>query len=122
MKIQPITQELLPKLEIFCKHAEELGYINNASLKAMKYEWCNDFGGKYFCAIKDDNIIAVAGCHPLPEVGENAWRILFRGCELPHTDTFKGLGRVIGIVLHSANLFLNLLNGVHQMNYTLQPI
>jgi len=93
MRIQPITQELLPKLEIFCKHAEELGYINNASLKAMKYEWCNDFGGKYFCAIKDDIIIAVAGCHPLPEVGENAWRILLRGCELPNTDTFKGLGK-----------------------------
>jgi hypothetical protein len=92
MKIVPITDELLPKLEIFCKEVEELGYINNSSLKAMKYEWCKDYG-EYFCAIRDDKIVAVAGCHPLPEVGENAWRILFRGCELPHQDIFKGLGK-----------------------------
>ena len=50
----------------------------------MKYEWCKE-QGEYFCAIVDDEIVAVAGCHPLPEVGPNAWRIMFRGCELPHT-------------------------------------
>jgi hypothetical protein len=58
----------------------------------MKYKWCKE-QGEYFCAIRDDDIIAVAGCHPLPEVGPNAWRIMFRGCELPQTDTFKGLGK-----------------------------
>lgn len=92
MKILPITDDLLPKLETFCKQAKELGYTNNSSLKAMKYEWCKEWG-EYFCAIIDDKIVAVAGCHPLPEVSENAWRILFRGCELPHQDTFKGLGK-----------------------------
>jgi hypothetical protein len=92
MKIVPITDELLPKLETFCKEAGELGYTNNSSLKAMKYEWCKE-QGEYFCAIKDDDIVAVAGCHPLPEVSENAWRILFRGCELPQRDVFKGLGK-----------------------------
>ena len=92
MKIVPITDELLPKLETFCKEAEELGYTNNSSLKAMKYEWCKE-QGEYFCAIENDDIIAVAGCHPLPEVSEKAWRILFRGCELPQRDVFKGLGK-----------------------------
>jgi len=92
MKILPITDDLLPKLETFCNQAKELGYTNNSSLKAMKYEWCKEWG-EYFCAIIDDKIVAVAGCHPLPEVSENAWRILFRGCELPHQDTFKGLGK-----------------------------
>ena len=92
MIIVPLIDELIPELEIFCDKAKELGYTNNSSLKAMKYEWCKA-QGEYFCAIRDDDIIAVAGCHPLPEVGPNAWRIMFRGCELPQTDTFKGLGK-----------------------------
>ena len=92
MLITTITDELVPKLETFCKAAKKLGYENNASLKAMKFDWCKE-QGEYFCAIKEDNIIAVAGCHPLPEVSKDAWRILFRGCELPQTDTFKGLGK-----------------------------
>ena len=58
----------------------------------MKFDWCKE-QGEYFCAIKDDDIVAVAGCHPLPEVSPNAWRIMFRGCELPQIDTFKGLGK-----------------------------
>ena len=92
MIIVPLIDELIPELEIFCDKAKELGYTNNSSLKAMKYKWCKE-QGEYFCAIRDDDIIAVAGCHPLPEVGPNAWRIMFRGCELPQTDTFKGLGK-----------------------------
>ena len=67
MLITTITDELVPKLETFCKAAKKLGYENNASLKAMKFDWCKE-QGEYFCAIKEDNIIAVAGCHPLPEV------------------------------------------------------
>lgn len=92
LEIKPITDELLPALDIFCTKCDALGYQNNASLKAMKYNWCKE-QGEYFCAIKDNEIVAVAGCHPLPEVGPNAWRILFRGCELPGNDTFKGLGK-----------------------------
>ena len=92
MIIVPITDELIPELEIFCKKCYHLGYINNETLKAMKYEWCKE-QGEYFCAIMGNDIVAVAGCHPLPEVSENAWRIMFRGCELPQQDTFKGLGK-----------------------------
>ena len=92
MQIKVITDDLIPQLEVFCKQAEKLGYQNNSSLKAMKYNWCKE-RGEYFCAIVNETIVAVAGCHPLPEVGENAWRILFRGCELPQNDTFLGLGK-----------------------------
>ena len=92
MKIVPITNNLMPALEIFCQQAKELGYKNNSSLTAMKFDWCKDWG-KWFCAIKDNKIIAVGGCHPLPEVSPDAWRILFRGCELPQTDNFKGLSK-----------------------------
>ena len=50
--------------------------------KAMKYDWCKEHG-EFFCAIKDENIVAVAGCPSASEVSENVRRILFRGCELP---------------------------------------
>ena len=92
MIITPIIDELIPELEVFCKKAKELKYENNSSLKAMKFDWCKEHG-EYFCAIKGNDIVAVAGCHPLPEVASDAWRIMFRGCELPQTDTFKGLGK-----------------------------
>jgi len=92
MIIIPITDELIPELEVFCQKAWQLGYTNNVSLKAMKYDWCKE-NGEYFCAIKDDDIIAVAGCHTLPEVDDNGWRILFRGCELPGASPYKGLNK-----------------------------
>ena len=92
MIVIPITDELIPELEVFCQKAWQLGYTNNASLKAMRYDWCKE-NGEYFCAIKDDDIIAVAGCHKCPEIHEGAWRILFRGCELPGTSPYKGLNK-----------------------------
>jgi hypothetical protein len=92
MIIVPITDNLKPKLRSFCQKAKELGYQNNSSLEAMKFDWCHELG-KWFCAIEDDNIVAVAGCHPLPEVSPNAWRILFRGCELPNKKSYKGLSK-----------------------------
>lgn len=92
MQIKIITDELVPALQLFCKKAKQLKYENNSSLKAMKFDWCKE-QGEYFCAIKDNEIVAVAGCHPLPEINPNAWRILFRGCELPMQDTFRGLGK-----------------------------
>ena len=84
MKVVPITDELLPKLEVFCKEAEKLGYTNNATLCdwGMRYEWCKA-QGEYFCVIADDKIISVAGCHRLPEVSDKAWRVMFRGAQLP---------------------------------------
>ena len=92
IKIEPIQDKHLDMLQDFCDKCKELGYENNSSFRAMKLLWCKS-QGEYWCAVKNNEIIAVAGCHPLPEVGPNAWRILFRGCELPGTDTFRGLGK-----------------------------
>lgn len=92
MQIKPIMPNLYDKLEIFCNKCEQLQYNNNSSFKRMKLEWCKSVG-EFWCAIKNDEIIAVAGCHPFPEISTNAWRILFRGCELPKKDNFKGLGK-----------------------------
>jgi len=92
MIVVPITDKLIPELELFCKSAKRLGYTNNASLKAMKFDWCKE-NGEYFCAIKHHKIVAVAGCHKCPEIHEGAWRILFRGCELPGASPYKGLNK-----------------------------
>jgi len=92
IKIEKIQDKHLDMLQVFCNKCKDLGYENNSSFRAMKLIWCKT-QGEYWCAIRDEEIIAVAGCHPLPEVSNDAWRILFRGCELPHTDSFKGLGK-----------------------------
>ena len=92
MLIEKIMDRHLTMLQEFCDKCEELGYQNNSSFQRMNLLWCKSVG-EYWCAIKDKKIIAVAGCHPLPEVEKDAWRIMYRGCELPGHDTFKGLGK-----------------------------
>ena len=92
MDIVPITKNVYNQLQIFCNECNKLGYKNNASFKAMKLEWCKNLG-EYYCAIKDNKIVAVAGCHPLPEISKNGWRILFRGCELPSSSPYKSLNK-----------------------------
>lgn len=92
MRIEIIQDKHLDMLQEFCDTCEQLGYENNKSFRDMRLLWCKS-KGEYWCAVKQNKIVAVAGCHPLPEVSLNAWRILFRGCELPKTDNFKGLGK-----------------------------
>jgi hypothetical protein len=92
MKIEIIKDKHLPMLQEFCNQCNILKYENNKSFTAMKLLWCKE-QGEYLCAIDNNKIVAVAGCHPFPEVSPSAWRILFRGCELPSYDTFKGLSK-----------------------------
>lgn len=92
MKIEIIKDRHFDMLQTFCSKCANLKYENNKSFTAMKLLWCKE-QGEFFCAIKDNKIIAVAGCHPLPEISKNAWRIMFRGCEIPQQDNFKGLGK-----------------------------
>jgi hypothetical protein len=95
MKIELIEDKHLDMLQEFCNTCATLGYNNNSSIEAMRLEWCQKTG-KYFCAVNDNKIIAVAGCHPFIQLNrfyKNPWRILFRGCELPNHDTFKGLSK-----------------------------
>jgi len=92
IEVTTIRDQHIEMLQVFCNECEKLGYTNNSSLKNMRLLWCKQVG-EYWCAIKDNKIIAVAGCHPLPEVGPNAWRIMFRGCELPKQDNFTGLSK-----------------------------
>lgn len=65
--------------DLVLKFCKSQNYTNNISLNTMKWEWC-----PYWCgAIDNEKLVSIAGAHPLPEVSENAFRLLFRGAQLP---------------------------------------
>ena len=76
------TQELIE----FCEICKSKGYKNNESLKAMKFDFA-DFWGAWH----NNKLVAVAGAHTLPEVSQNAIRVLFRGCQIQ--EVYRGLGK-----------------------------
>jgi hypothetical protein len=71
-------------IEAFCKECKELGFLNNQDLGSMKWDWIQSVG-KYYIGIdiRLNKIVTMAGYHPLPEVDNHSWRILFRGAQLP---------------------------------------
>lgn len=71
-----LTSDDKSAVEKFCKSQS---YSNNVSLEKMKWEWC-----PFWCAaFDDDRIVSIAGSHQLPEISSNAFRLLFRGAQLP---------------------------------------
>ena len=68
------------------------GFVNNYSYKSMRFDFVKERVGNYW-GLVSDRLVAVAGCHKFPEVSDNAFRIQFRGCELPGTDIKKSLSR-----------------------------
>ena len=89
MMVKQVTPLMDSALKRFCDKCNELGYKNNDSLKAMKYEWLLEQGGVWHCVTWGGleegygDMLSLAGCHPLPEVDDNAWRVMFRGVQLP---------------------------------------
>jgi hypothetical protein len=84
------TERHLGFVEEFCKECQAAGYKNNESLEAMKLEWCLSRGGQFFLTYINDRIISLSGCHPLPEAGDSAYRVLFRGATLPEYQNLHG--------------------------------
>jgi hypothetical protein len=84
------TERHLGFVEEFCKECRSAGYKNNESIEAMKLEWCLSLDGQFFLTYLNDRIISLSGCHPLKEVGENVYRILFRGATLPEYQNLHG--------------------------------
>lgn len=78
----------------FFSQCRELGYTNNISRNSIKFDWVvNERRGRFWTLALADRIIAMAGCHWFPEVHERAYRIQFRGCELPGMDPKKSLSK-----------------------------
>ena len=72
-------------LEKFCLACKSLGLENNKDSNAIKLDKMTMPYGQYFIGWdnKSECIWNLAGIHQLPELGENVWRVLFRGAQLP---------------------------------------
>ena len=88
MLVNILKESHFEELENFCNKCQLLGYNNNSSLDSMKYKWCKDWG-EYWGAWHNNELIAVAGAHPLPEISDNSIRVLFRGCQI--NSPYSGL-------------------------------
>ena len=75
------------KLKEFIEQCNTVGFKNNNSLKAMKFDWCIENGGAWFATFDNNNIISVSGIHSY----EDGYRALFRGAQLKSRNV--GLNR-----------------------------
>jgi len=57
-----------------CKH---MGFGNNESLTALKWQWLLDEGGSWWVTTLNDNIISLSGVHPF----KDGYRALYRGVQ-----------------------------------------
>jgi len=57
-----------------CKH---MGFANNESLTALKWQWLIDNKGSWWATLLRGNIIALSGVHPF----KDGYRTLFRGVQ-----------------------------------------
>lgn len=84
LEIRLFTDEYrdLDKFMLACK---ALGLENNKDATAIKLDKMTMPYGQYFIGWDRDSecIWNLAGVHHLPELGENVWRVLFRGAQLP---------------------------------------
>ena len=59
----------------------------------MKLDFITQRFGNMWGLEKEGRLVAVAGCLEFPEVSSNAFRIQFRGCEIPGSDVKKTLSK-----------------------------
>lgn len=73
------------QLKIFCNACDKLGWENNNSFNALKLDKLKPPYGQYWIALEksSNTIFSIAGVQYLPEIHESAWRLLFRGAQLP---------------------------------------
>ena len=79
--------EVTPELEQYILECDKLGFKNNNSLKAMKFDWLLD-NGMWYGTFKDSKLIAVSGIH----LFKDGYRALFRGAQL-EARPVSGLNR-----------------------------
>lgn len=74
-----------PALQKFCDYFKEQGLKNNNSFEAIKLDKMKMPYGQYFIGydLKENKIWNLLGVHHLPEIHDHAWRVFFRGAQLP---------------------------------------
>ena len=84
---KPITEKT-SSLYDYVKQCELLGFKNNKTLKAMKWDWCLEQGGMWHATYDNETILSITGIHPF----KDGYRALFRGAQL-FPRKVKGLNR-----------------------------
>lgn len=74
-----------PDLKKFCDYFKSKGLKNNESFESIKLDKMKMPYGQYFIGYDHDkkHIWNLLGVHHLPEVHDHAWRVFFRGAQLP---------------------------------------
>jgi hypothetical protein len=90
LRVQTLQQIDSAMLQDFFDKCKALGFENNSSREAIREDLLNRRTGNHWFLIKDNYIIGMAGCH---QITKKAFRIQFRGCELPGEDVKPGLSR-----------------------------
>lgn len=90
-KVSLIDSSNIKELQNFCRYCKALGFENNSSLEKLKFQKALDSGGAWWGAWHDGELIAVAGSHFLPHLGNEFMRVLFRGCEID--NPYRGLSK-----------------------------
>jgi hypothetical protein len=82
-----------PSLQKFCDYFKEKGLKNNDSFESIKLDKMKMPYGQYFIGYDTDKdcIWNLLGVHHLPEVHDHAWRVFFRGAQLPGYRLGEGL-------------------------------
>jgi hypothetical protein len=94
MTVSVMTEPDSPPMRAFYSECRALGFQNNISPESIKYKWATEENkGRFWTVSVGPRVVAMAGCHWLPQLHENAFRIQFRGCELPGSDLKKTLSR-----------------------------
>tara|TARA_B110000503_G_scaffold28131_1_gene44930 strand:- start:11513 stop:12100 length:588 start_codon:yes stop_codon:yes gene_type:complete len=85
LEIRLLTNDDDRDLDKFCLACKSLGLENNKDAAAIKLDKMQMPYGQYFIGYDTNSecIWNLAGVHHLPEVGNNVWRVLFRGAQLP---------------------------------------
>ena len=108
IQIRILDVEDIPIIEKFCQQCRDLGYENNASLKAMKFDSATFFG-----AFIENKLFSLAGVHIFSEINQHAYRCLFRGAQLPgftptwSMDIFKSGIHFSYLLFEQINYVLN---------------
>lgn len=85
LEIRLLTDADYTDLDKFCIACRSLGLENNKDTTAIKLEKMFMPYGQYFIGYDTNHqcMWNLAGVHQLPEIGNNVWRVLFRGAQLP---------------------------------------
>ena len=87
IEVVKLQEQDIDILEKFCNECKDLGYNNNASIQAMKFNGMYDLGefATFFAVKVNGEIAAVSGSHSF---GPKQLRCGFRGCAL---SRFNGI-------------------------------